>query len=141
MKETNLYLYWSCSNFLYHWSKTNYKEKPIPGRKTLRLVKAWKTKNACNKHPAWKMLFVACDKRSSNSESESQSLHRLCLSNILKSSPGTEWKYLGYLRNFAPRTLWARPGRPQTSLLMTPDRSYFWLLWLPYYIFCELSIL
>ena len=52
-KETNLYLYWSCSYILYHWSETNYKEKPIPGRKTLRLVKAW---NACNMHPAWRIL-------------------------------------------------------------------------------------
>ena len=43
-KETNLYLYWSCSYILYHRSKTNYKEKPIPGRKTLRLVKAWEKK-------------------------------------------------------------------------------------------------
>ena len=42
--ETNLYLYWSCSYILYHRSKTNYKEKPIPGRKTLRLVKAWEKK-------------------------------------------------------------------------------------------------
>ena len=54
-KETNLYLYWSCSYILYHRSKTNYKEKPIPGRKTLRLVKAWE-KNACNMHPAWRIL-------------------------------------------------------------------------------------